>query len=192
MYVLWVKSLNGLAFPSYLFPLPDAEAFTLFLVFLSFPLDTLRRINVPHEKATYFPSLFPLIFNRIKFRSVFSFWRFFAFFSSFAFVSILILSVVFVSKDSAYVNVIIFSWKMFFSWQKLSVGMRKWGNCESIDVKNGKGERMNDNWQFETCFRRWQGQVWLETRLISSQSFLHFSSWSFETQKLFALSRKLT
>lgn len=27
-------------------------------------------INVPHEKATYFSSLFPLIFNRIKFRYV--------------------------------------------------------------------------------------------------------------------------
>lgn len=97
------------------------------------------------------------------------FWRLFAFF--FAFVSRLI----FVSKDSAYVNVIIFSWKMlFFSVSKNVFPWEKEGNCESIDVKNGGGDRIDDNWQFETCFRRWQGQVRLESRLITLNNFTRF------------------
>lgn len=42
---------------------------------VSLPPPATFKINVTHGKATYFSSLFPLIFNRIKFRSVFPFLK---------------------------------------------------------------------------------------------------------------------
>lgn len=71
------RSTNGLASPSYtaLYLKPFFRPFGSLTPTFPRPqppsvLNTFR-INGPHGRATYFSSLFPLIFNRIKFRSVF-------------------------------------------------------------------------------------------------------------------------
>ena len=148
----------------------------------AFPSSDTFRINVPHEKATYFLSLFPLIFNRIKFRSVF----FFLFFLK---VLRLCLRLSFHPEASSLfprtqlMSMSLFSHeKCFFPRKKKLLFSFCWrGKWEAIvRVLTWKMVKVIESTTTDSLRRasgRKQGQVWLEIRIITRRKFpSHFLS----------------